>query len=191
MRHRGGIALLLGLTASGLLTACLGESDTSATRPPHAAASAQPAPDAAAQERADAWLAAVELPEGAVAAAEAPAHAPALALQRQDWWCEPMASATGYWTIAGAGVIETANWLLAHPTAGMVVAGSGSPHPEADVDLASAGHVPTADALEGIAFSVARADGGVAVRAEVGAIPQEAACATPAPGEGLGGPGQG
>ncbi|WP_425843500.1 hypothetical protein [Agrococcus sp. TSP3-2-1] len=154
-------------------------------------ASAAPAAGASAQQRADAWLAAAVLPPSAVSSPTMPDGAIVLEGSSQGWWCEPMGLATGYWTIPDMGVIETANWLTQHPTADLIVPVRITQAEDGSVDGATVGNVPTAGSLEGIAFTVARATDGVAVRAEVGAFGESTVCPTPAPGEAFGGPGQG
>jgi len=102
-----------------------------------------------------------------------------------------MAVKTAYWTIAGASVAETANWLIAHPSAGLKVPVNAPVPTDVDLDLASVGNVPVQDALEGADYTVARTNEGVAIRAEFGAIPETAVRRTLKEGAALGGPGQG
>lgn len=198
--------LLLGLVLVGGLSACASDGagsvasappapttneggGESASQPPDAAA--VPTADASAQQRADAWLAAAVLPPGAVSSSTMPADATALSGSYQGWWCEPMGMATGYWTIPDVGVIETANWLMQHPTADLSVPVQIPYVEDETIDGVTLGNVPTMESLEGIAFTVSRAGDGVAVRAEVGAFGESTVCPTPPPGEAFGGPGQG
>lgn len=151
-----------------------------------------PEADAAGQAQADAWLAGVVVPPGAVRLDGPPLDVPMLDLQEQGWVCAPMGLAHGYWHVPDMGVIETANWLAAHPGPGLV-SPMTEPYVEdgAHVDAATVGLVPDAGALEGMALTAALAPGGVVVRAEVGAFGDTTVCPTPPPGQTLGGPGQG
>lgn len=145
--------------------------------------------DAAA--KADSWLEAVVLPPEAVRSESVPQATPPFALTYYDSPCSAMEERTRYWTIAGAKVVDTANWLKEHPTAGLmdptpVPLSSGS-----EVDSAMVGNVPEQGSLEGIAFTVSRTDDGVAIRAEVAVFTDDTVCPTLPPGESWGGPGQG
>lgn len=212
MRQRSSVLLTLVLVAG--LTACASSDATpaSAPEPPDASAAPitqepeaaseevipeailageMPPADEAGQQRADAWLAAVQMPAGAVASSTPPTGSSSLAMSQSGWWCQPMGLATGYWSIPDAGVIETANWLMEHPAADLIVP-VDMPYPEdTDVDSATIGNVPSLDSLEGIALTIAKADDGVVVRAEVGAFGDTTVCPTPPPGSAFGGPGQG
>lgn len=156
----------------------------------HAAAPPASADDgAAAQQKADAWMKGVALPPGAVRAASNPS--PTLSIQHTGWWPTPMVVSTGYWTITGASVAATANWLSAHPTADLIVPVQNVLSDDDDIDMATVGNVPYRDALEGIAYTVAKTSDGVAIRAEIGAAPESATRPTIERGAYLGGPGQG
>lgn len=102
-----------------------------------------------------------------------------------------MEERTGYWTIEGADVVDTANWLKENPTADLIdpvpVPVSGG----SEVDSVTLGNVPDQDSLEGIAYTVSRSTAGVAIRAEIGVFTKDTVCPTLPPGEHYGGPGQG
>lgn len=202
--------LILGLAMAATLTGCAAEGagapvsappvptadEVSVDAAPEGEANpvvpaAMPAADAAGQARADAWLEAIQLPPGAVGEDQMPTGTTALAGSYSAWWCEPMGLATGYWTIPDTTVAGAANWLMQHPVDGLVVP-VVMPIEEDDlIDAATIGNVPSLDALEGIAITVARAGEGVVVRAEVGAFGETTDCPTPPPGVSFGGPGQG
>lgn len=202
--------LILGLALAATLTGCATEdAGAPVSAPPGSTAdevlieaapeaeanpvapAAMPAADEAGQARADAWLEAVQLPPGAVREDQIPTGPTALVGSYSAWWCEPMGLATGYWTIPDTTVVEAANWLMQHPVDGLVVP-VVMPIEEGElIDATTIGNVPSLDALEGIAITVARADEGVVVRAEVGAFGDTTACPPPPPGVSFGGPGQG
>ena len=185
-------ALLIGLILIGVLSGCASR-PAGEEAPPAASADVADVPmgDSAARERAQSWLNAAVLPPGAVASATMPFTVFGFANQFYAWPCTPVAELTAYWTVAGANVTDAANWLIAHPTADLVVPVQ-MPIPEGtDVDMASVGNVPDADAQEGIVYTVARMIDGVAIRAEIAALTESASCPSLTPGEQLGGVGQG
>lgn len=147
------------------------------------------AEDKAARQKADAWMTGLALPPRAVNAPSSPS--PTLSIQHTGWWPTPMVVSTGYWTVAGATVAGTANWLSAHPTRDLIVPTQNVLSEDDDVDMVSVGNVPYRDALEGIAYTVAKMSDGVAIRAEIGVIPESASRPTAERGAYLGGPGQG
>lgn len=146
-------------------------------------------PEAAAT--ADAWLEEAVLPRGAVRSESVPRATVPFSSSYYSWPCSPMETRTGYWTIDDADVIDTANWLTAHPTADLIVPVPGTLSPDPKVDSALVGNVPEHDALEGIAYTVSRTDDGVAIRAEIGVFTKDTVCPTLPPGHTWGGPGQG
>lgn len=98
---------------------------------------------------------------------------------------------TGYWTLEGANVVDTGNWLRENPTAGLIASNSSPYSGGPEIDSLSLGNVPEWDSLEGIAYTVSRTSDGVAIRAEIGVFMTDTVC-TPPPGGGMwGGPGQG
>lgn len=147
--------------------------------------------DAAAAAKADLWLEGAVLPPDAIPSESVPETAPPFGYSYYDWPCPPMEERTAYWTIAGANVVDTANWLKEHPTAGLMdpapVPLSGGP----DIDSVTLGNVPEQDSLEGIAFTVNRTPDGVAVRAEIGVFTDSSVCRSLPPNSQWGGPGQG
>jgi hypothetical protein len=142
--------------------------------------------DAAARAQAQAWLDAAVLPPGAVSSQVGGADF----LSYQAWPCQPVEELEAFWTVPGMTVTQATNWLIAHPTADLITT-AGGPVPEGDVDAASVGYIPGQGAQEGIVYTVAKMTDGVAVRAEVAALAEDAVCSTP-PGGGMwGAPGQG
>lgn len=144
--------------------------------------------DQAAQKAAG-WLSNAALPPGAVRSGSSPS--PLFDIQRTEWWYAPTVVKTAYWTIAGASVAETANWLGAHPTGDLVAPEPLPLSADDDTDLVSVGNVPLQGSLEGIAYTIAKTIDGVAVRAEIGVIPGSASLRAPSDADSLGGPGQG
>ena len=182
---RGAIAgagIMLAQPLGSLVT-----SQAAAAEPTAASSAASETADAT--QKAAAWLEGAVLPPGAVRTTASPT--PALALQETAWRYTPMVVATGYWTIAGATVAETANWLSANPTADLIVPVPLALPDEVEFDLASVGNVPHADALEGIAYTIAKTSEGVAVRADIGVAPEGAIRPIAEPGISWGAPGQG
>lgn len=193
MRRRVGI--LIGTTLlAGALTGCATAAARSGGEPAAqtpiettAPAGAPAVADAAAHEQTQAWLDAVRLPPEAV-----PADAGVTEFMSYTGWvCAPIAEAEAFWTIPGATVIGTANWLRENPPAGLLsTAGPAQPE-DPVVDSTAVGYIPEVGSQEGIVYTVMRTDGGVAVRAEVAALSATAVCPTP-PGGGIwGAPGQG
>ena len=89
-------------------------------------------------------------------------------------------------------VRDTANWLIENPTADLITTAIG---PVTDdwgpVDSAIVGYIPAPDAQEGIVYTIAKTNDGVAVRAEIAAQTELATC-PPLPDGGMyGAPGQG
>lgn len=149
--------------------------------------------DAVAAAKADSWLEGAVLPPDAIPSESVPQTTLPFAHSYYDWPCSPMEERTAYWTIAGADIIDTANWLKEHPTAGLMdpVPMPVPTNDESEIDTVTLGNVPEQDSLEGIAFTVNRTENGVAVRAEIGAFTDDTVCPTPPDGGRWGGPGQG
>lgn len=143
----------------------------------------------AANKRAQAWMTGLALPAGAVSVPSNPS--PTLSIQQTEWWPKPMVVSTGYWTLAGSTVASATNWLTSHPTLDLIVPTQDILLEEDDIDMATVANVPHRDALEGIAYTVAKTSDGVAIRAEIGAMPGSATRPTLAHGAFPGGPGQG
>ncbi|MBH0022987.1 hypothetical protein [Salinibacterium sp. SWN248] len=184
-----------------LLAGCATVADDGAAAPepslstsPSPSATATPTKvDVAAVAKADSWLEGAVLPSGAVPSESTPASTYPFSYSYYAWPCSPMETRTAYWTIAGADVIDTANWLKEHPTAGL-----NDPVPipitvddETEYDTVTLGNVPEPESLEGIAYTVNRTANGVAVRAEIGVFREDSVCPEPPDGGRWGGPGQG
>lgn len=188
--------VVVGLLVGSLVTGCatgVGGGEAGPTSSVFTSPSPTSVGDADAQAKAQSWLDASRLPPNAVRSDSAPSTSVSLNTEVYHWWCTPMEELTAYWTIAGATVTDTANWLSEHPTADLIIPGPVPAVSSAGSvpDIVSVGNVPSRDSLEGIVFTVAKTSDGVAVRARVGVIPTNAECPTPEPGAGLGGPGQG
>jgi hypothetical protein len=181
-----GIALVLMLTgcASGAGGITASSAETSAP-----AASPTPDEDAVARAQAQAWLDAAELPPGAVRAS----HAPASFNSYTGWVCRPVAQLEAFWTVPGSTPADVADWLLAHPTAGLVTTYpyAGERPASANLDGATLGFIPADGSYQGIVYTVVKTADGVAVRAEIAALTASATCQTLPPGESWGLPGQG
>lgn len=180
------------ITAGALLAGCataVGDGAVPSAVPTGTQSSAPTDPEAAA--RADSWLEDAVLPPGAVRSATEPQTVVPFQESYYAWPCAPMELRTGYWTIEDADVVETANWMKAHPTADLIDP-VGMPYPDDSIaSTVTFGNVPERDALEGIAYTVTRTESGVAVRAEIGVFISRTVCPTPEPGTAFGGPGQG
>lgn len=188
MRIRPTGLLLLPLVVSLAACAPIALGDPGSAEP-RSAASAALAPDAAsaARAQAQAWLDAVQMPEGT----ERATYATAGFRSYQGWVCQPVEQLEGFWTVPGATVVDTANWLIAHPPADLV---STSPAPIPDtpgMDVVNLGFTPADGSYQGVVLSVATRDGGVGVRAQVAAMTAEAVCPTPPGGGQWGPPGMG
>lgn len=185
-------ALIIGLSALLLLTGCAsaaGDASSAPTSEPTVSQSPEPqGVDAAAEQQAQAWLDAAVVPPGAVRVSDSPASFNSY----QGWPCQPVAQLEGYWTLADSTVAGAANWLRENPTADLVSTAGGAPWPEdPSLDGVLIGYIPADDSQQGIVYTVAKMDSGVAIRAEVAALSASATCPSLAPGEGWGKPGQG
>ena len=185
---------VLTVLVVGVLAGCADPGGTDPAEPsssesasPTAASSA----DAQAEAKAQSWVDGAVLPPGAVRSPEKPLAAGGYGDAIYRWWCSPMELREAYWTVPGATVAETATFLSEHPTADLIVT-LPFMNPQGDViDTATVPNAPTQDSLEGIIYTVAQTEDGVAIRSLVGVIPESAVCPTPEPGTSLGGPGQG
>lgn len=142
---------------------------------------------AAAREQAQAWLEAANLPPGAVRSDE-----PIAGFNSYTGWpCGPVEELEAFWTIPGATVADTANWLREHPTADLITTAFAPVTDDPAIDSAIVGYIPAPDSQEGIVYTVARKGDGVAVRAEIAAQTESAACPPLPDGAMYGAPGQG
>ncbi|MGP3534789.1 hypothetical protein ACTU3I_08350 [Microbacterium sp. RD1] len=143
--------------------------------------------EAAALEQAQAWLDAATLPPGAVRSSVATGSFTSY----QGWPCGPTARLEAFWTVPDLTVAEAANWLMANPTADLVSTGVGPVPDVADIGEVNVGYIPSDDSQQGIVYTVAKRDDGVAVRAQIAALTESAVCPSLPPGTSLGKPGQG
>lgn len=187
-------ALVLSLSALLLLTGCTSTAVAGGgSTGPTSETTASPTTgsqkvDAAAEQQAQAWLDAAVVPPGAVRVADEPVSFNSY----QGWPRRPVAELEGYWTLADSTVAGTANWLRENPTADLVSTAAGSPWAEdPNLDGVLIGYIPADDSPQGIVYTVAKVDAGVAIRAEVAALSASATCPSLAPGETWGKPGQG
>jgi hypothetical protein len=149
--------------------------------------SPSPTADAAALAQAQAWLDAAVLPPNAVRSEDSVGSFNSFT----GWPCGPVEELEGFWTIADATVSDTANWLMEHPTADLTTTAFAPVPDDPAYDSATVGYVPEPDAQEGIVYTIAKFDGGVAVRAEIAAQTESAVCPELPDGATYGAPGQG
>jgi hypothetical protein len=166
-----------------------GSGNEEASVPVESSESAAPAAgDDAALTQAQAWLDAANLPPSAVRT-ETP---PSSFNSYTGWPCGPYEQLKGYWVIPNTTVVDAANWLIENPTADLMTTSIGPASEEwGPVDSAIVGYIPASEAQEGIVYTLAKADGGVAVRAEVAAQTDTATCPPLLDGGTYGAPGQG
>lgn len=144
--------------------------------------------DAAALTQAQAWLDAANLPPGAVRTDTPPASFNSYT----GWPCGPVEELKAFWVIPGTTVLDAANWLIENPTADLMTTAIGPVTNQwGPVDSTSIGYIPAPDSQEGIVYTLAKKDDGVAVRAEVAAQTESATCPPLPDGEMYGAPGQG
>ncbi|MFJ2551433.1 hypothetical protein [Microbacterium sp. NPDC087591] len=193
MRSRS-IVMVGALLLTGSLASCASGADGGGVAEPGGApaqTSESAAPtdsaDAAALAQAQAWLDAAVLPPGAVRS-EAPIDGFG---SYTGWPCGPVEELEGFWTIPGATVADTANWLRENPTANLLSTAGGPVPDDGTIDSAMVGYIPERDSQEGIVYTVAKTGDGVAVRAEVAALTESASCPTLPDGGTYGAPGQG
>lgn len=171
MRWRSGLvagAVLLSLSVTGCATETAREGAAEAT----GSAGAQAAGDPAARAQAQAWLDAAALPPGAT-----PADASVAEFTSYTGWpCGPIEEREAFWSVPGATVAGTANWLRENPTADLLsTAGAAIPE-DSSIDGATVGFIPEWDTQEGVVYTIAKTEDGVAVRAEIAALTASATC---------------
>jgi len=191
MRTRGGILAVGAAVLIGGLSGCASVAGVAPTSTPAnapAAASVPPA-DAEAQQRADTWLETTPVPPGAVRSEESTSET--FASSFTGWVCTPTMTATGYWTVEGMSPVEALNWMLEHPTPGLIPNFSSPLPVDGGFENISTGATPEGQPLEGIAFTYVTTTEGSAIRAEVGATSADAVCPTPPGGGTWGRPGEG
>ncbi|WP_164743532.1 hypothetical protein [Microbacterium sulfonylureivorans] len=142
---------------------------------------------AAAREQAQAWLEAATLPPGAVRSERRIGGF----YSYTGWPCGPVEEIEAFWTIPGATVRDTANWLMKHPTADLITTAVAPVPDDPAIDSAIVGYIPELDSQEGIVYTVGKTRDGVAVRAEVAAQTDSAFCPPLPDGATYGAPGQG
>ena len=158
--------------------------EPSTTSDPAAAAHSEVAE---AREQAQTWLDAATLPPGALRSETSIGGFSSYT----GWPCGPVEELEAFWTVPGATVRDTANWLMEHPTADLVTTAVGPVSDDPAVDSAIVGFIPEAGAQEGIVYTIARTGDGVAVRAEVAALTESGVCPPLPDGGQYGAPGQG
>lgn len=142
---------------------------------------------AAARAQAQAWLDAATLPPGAVRSDRAISGF----YSYTGWPCGPVEEISAYWTIPGATVSETANWLIEHPTADLVTTAFAPVADDPMIDSTTVGYLPAPASQEGIVYTILGRSDGVAVRAEIAAQTESAVCPPLPDGATYGAPGQG
>ncbi|MGM7665548.1 hypothetical protein [Microbacterium sp. A93] len=193
MRHLQSLVLLSVTTVllAGCATAVSGAESSGEPSAVPSASDFDPALDTAAAAKADSWLEGAVLPAAAVRVEESGQATLPSFYSYQGWPCSPMEIRTGYWTVEGADLVETANWLKEHPTADLIVTVPTLIAEGTQTDAVTLGNASDFDSLEGIAYSVVRTDHGVAIRAEIGVFTETTVCPSLPPGHSYGGPGQG
>ncbi|MFE6733623.1 hypothetical protein [Microbacterium sp. NPDC057650] len=206
MRSRRGAAAIGAMLLLAALTGCAtsvgGVAKSSAVPVPTSTAAAEPAAapspspavtlsaeDAEAQQRAENWLETTPVPPQAVRVEASPSGI--FAGQWQSWICSPTKTVTAYWTVDSMSPGEALNWMIAHPTPGLVLTRTEPVADDGDYDAVSMGATPEGESLQGIAFTYVRMPKGSAIRAEIGATPTTAVCPDPPEGGVWGGPGEG
>lgn len=143
--------------------------------------------DAAARAQAEAWLDAATLPPGAIRSDVSVASFSSFT----GWPCGPVEELEAFWTIPGATVPGTANWLRENPTADLMTTSVAPVPDDPAISSAIVGYIPAPDSQEGIVYTIERTADGVAVRAEVAAMTESAVCPPLPDGAMYGAPGQG
>ena len=188
---------VLALTLTGCATPDTGAgSATSADAPPSsptspssdsAAIAMSGSTDPEAQTQARAWLDAAQLPPGAV-----PADASVATFSSYTGWpCGPVAELEQFWSLPGATVSGTANWIRENPTGDLLSTSVGPISDDPAIQSATVGYIPAEGAQEGVVYTVEKTQEGVAVRAEVAAQTADASCPVLPDGGQYGAPGQG
>lgn len=184
-----GVILLACAVLAGCASGSNAASGGASDAPVETSASpASPAGDTAALAQAQAWLDATDLPSGAVPLEGTPPHFDSFT----SWPCGPYEELKGYWVVPATTVADAGNWLLENPPSGLITTRIG-PLAESGPgsDSAIIGYIPTEGAQEGIVYTLATMDAGVAIRAEVAAQTDAAACPPLPDGGTYGAPGQG
>lgn len=148
---------------------------------PQPDATADAATMAAAQDR----LAHALVPPGAVSSVTRPdGAASALAM---GFWCQPMADATGYWTVPGVSVADTVHYLKTHSPQGLTLAAIANSNAAGDtsVDAQLVEYAARMNAQDGLVYEVTPIGSGAGIRADAFLIPPTATCATAPPGSAL------
>lgn len=185
-------ALFLASCLTGCATAAAGDVDVPSGVVSEPSETSEPtvAPDsndAGAREQAEEWLAAANLPPGAVRSDVSVGNFNSFT----GWPCGPVEELEAFWTIPGATVHGTANWLMENPTADLLTTAVGPVPADPVIDSAIVGYIPAPDAQEGVVYTIVKTHDGVAVRAEIAAQTESAVC-PPLPDGGMyGAPGQG
>lgn len=193
MRSRSALAVGVSILALCLTACATPAAGGAASAPPAVSeptASTEPASegtDAAARARAQAWLDAATLPPGAVRSDAGVGSFTSFT----GWPCGPVEELEAFWTIPGATVAGTANWLRENPTADLMTTSVAPVPDDPAIDSAIVGYIPAPDSQEGIVYTIAKIADGVAVRAEVAAQTESAACPPLPDGGTYGAPGQG
>jgi hypothetical protein len=185
--------LLILSAVAVLLTGCAttaADSGGAASDSPSASPSSTVV-DAAAAAKADAWLRGAVLPPGAVRTDSIPDSTPPINQTNYVSPCSPTEQRSGYWTVKNMDVIDAATWMAAHPTGGLIATAPPPQRGDTPIDGASVGNAKTLDALEGIAWQIARTSDGVAIRAQIVVFTKSTTCPSLPPGESYGGIGQG
>ncbi len=188
MRRASSLLALsaLAVALAGCASSVAAEPTSAASDPAPSASPSASNVDAEAAAKADDWLENAVPPPGAVRVTSETDGVDGYG-SYTDWVCEPMETRTAFWTIDGADIVETGNWLQANPTGGLMVPAKGSL--TEGITSVTIGNVPDLESLEGIA--VARTETGVAIRSEIGVFTRGTVCPTLPEGHYYGGPGQG
>jgi hypothetical protein len=184
----GAVLLTLSLSAC---TSATGDAVSPSGEVTEPGATAEPVPssseDAVALQRAQAWLDAATLPPGAVRSDRSSVGFTSYT----GWPCRPVKELEAFWTISGASVAATANWLMEHPTADLITTAVGPVADDPAIGSAIVGYIPEQGAQEGVVYTIAKSRDGVAVRAEIAALTESAVCPELPDGGTWGAPGQG
>jgi hypothetical protein len=195
MRPRSNLVLgglILTLALAGCATASNGAgvavsgaaSEAVATSTPTVSESPE---DVAAREQAQSWLDAAALPPGAVRSEASIGGFGSYT----GWPCGPYQEIEAFWSIPGATVADTANWLREHPTANLITTALGPAPDDPTFTSAIVGYIPAQESQEGIVYTIEKSSAGVVVRAEVAAQTASATCPPLPDGGKYGAPGQG
>lgn len=196
MQRRSPVVLSAVMIVTLALAGCAssanvaeGSGTEEAWAPVESSESATPAAgDDAALTQAQAWLYAANLPPGAAPTETSPGNFNSYT----GWPCGPYEQLEGYWVVPDTTVVDAANWLIDNPPADLMTTTLGPVSEEwGPVDSAIVGYIPAPEAQEGIVYTLAKMDEGVAVRAEVAAQTDTATCPPLPDGGTYGAPGQG